>query len=228
MREIVNNAFRNAANDYFWLLNRDYPQRLVYKIVCDRYRLNTLQRVILYRGIFPAEIANQRLKKRIEDLKGYDLLIDVFNVLFKITSYLSGRPVFICNDGLLRDAGDAFEKQVPSALLERSVTLLLFFLKTEPPASVRFLIDQPVDNSSFVEEIIHNQLINIPCPAELNCLYPADRLMKESRDVVLATADSEIIDRSGCMFYDLAYKILKREFSPSFLSFQEILHDIKL
>ncbi len=44
MREIVNDAFRDAAGDYFWLLNRNYPQRLVYKIVCDRYKLNTLQR----------------------------------------------------------------------------------------------------------------------------------------------------------------------------------------
>lgn len=223
MREIVNNAFRNAAADYFWLLNRKYPQRLVYKIVCDRYRLNTLQRVILYRGIFPAETAARRLEKRIEDPKGYHLLIDVFNVLFKITSYLSGRPVFICNDGLLRDAGDAFEKQAPSALLERSVSLLLSFLRCETPASVKFLIDQPVDNSSFLEEIIRNQLANIPCPAEINCLYPADRLMKESRNVLLATADSEIIDRSGCMYYDLAHKILQKEFTPALLSFQEIL-----
>lgn len=223
MKEIVDDAFNNAAADYFWLLNRNYPQRLVYKIVCDRYRLNSLQRVILYRGIFPDQVAAQRRKKRIEDPKGYHLLIDVFNVLFKITSYLSGRPVFISNDGLLRDAGDAFEKPVPSTFLERSVTLLLSFLKHETPASVRFLIDQPVDNSSFVEEIIRNQLGNISCPAKISCLYPADKLMKTSKNSLLATADSEVIDRSSCRYYDLAHKILQKEFAPAFLSFQEIL-----
>ncbi|NMB72915.1 MAG: DUF434 domain-containing protein [Bacteroidales bacterium] len=226
MREIVNDAFRDAAGDYFWLLNRNYPQRLVYKTVCDRYKLNTLQRVILYRGIFPAEIAALRLKKRIEDPKGYHLWIDVFNVLFKISSYLSGRPVFICNDGLLRDAGDAFEKQVPTAILERSVNLMLSFLRNETPKTARFLIDQPVDNSSLVKEMIHRQIMHLSCPAELNSLYPADKLMSESRNVLLATADSEIIDRSGCLYYDLAFKILQREFSPAFLSFPEILAEI--
>ncbi len=87
----------------------------------------------------------------------------MFNVLFKISSYLSGRPVFICNDGLLRDAGDAFEKQVPAAILERSVNLMLSFLRNETPQTARFLIDQPVDNSSLVEEMIRRQI----------CIFPA-------------------------------------------------------
>lgn len=225
MKEILNEAFCEAARDYFWLLNKNYPQRLVYKIVCDQYKLNTLQRVILYRGIFPAEKAALRLAKRKETAAGHELIIDVFNILFKLTSYLSGRPVFLCNDGLLRDAGDAFEKQLPVPILERAVQMMIRFLRNHPPVSAKFLVDQPVDNSFYVEKIIGENLNTLPCPARLNSFYPVDKLMKESRNTLLATADSEIIDRSGCLFYDIAFNILQEEFSPKLISFNDILSD---
>jgi len=223
MKEIVAGGFQEAINDYFWLLNKRYPQRLVFKIVCDRYQLHTLQRVVLYRGIFPACEVASRKEKEMHILDGKHLSVDTFNVLFKLTNYLCGRPVFICNDGLLRDAGDAFDKHFPGDILGRALDMMINYIQRLPLCSVHFLIDQPVEGSGMVKDSILSGQAGFAFPCFIEMAYPADRRMNGDEPHVIATADSEIIDRSKSPYFDMAKAILDEAFNPDYISVSKLL-----
>lgn len=223
MKEILTAAFTEAARDYFWLQDKEYPQRLVFKIVCDRYRLDRFQRVIIYRGIFPSRENIARLRGQTDSAEGMNLVVDTTNVVFRLNNYLCGRPVFISSDGLLRDAGDAFEKHFPPDIHKRSIHLLISLMNTIHPKSVKFLIDSPADGSELIESELEAAGKEFGYPATIETTYPADRGMNGSSPCIIATADSEVIDNLSCPCIDLPRLILAKEFSPTFLSIPEIL-----
>jgi hypothetical protein len=223
MKEILTNDFISAVCDYFWLQEKEYPQRLVYKIICDRYKLNTIQRVIVYRGIFPSREAEKRKSKCLSVLHEVHLSVDVSNVIFKLSNYLCGRPVFISNDNLLRDAGDAFDKDYSSEILQRSVSMLIEFLVSQSLISVQLLIDKPVDGTKLIHAELERSLSLFKYPALVREVYPADRFLEGPEPHVIATADSEVIDRFPFPCFDLPRAILDKHYNPEYLSMQEIL-----
>ena len=205
MKEILTPAFIEAARDYFWLQEKDYPQRLVFKIVCDRYRMDSIQRVIIYRGIFPSRENIARMKKQTASAGGMNLLVDTTNVIFRLNNYLCGRPVFLCTDGLLRDAGDAFSKQYPTDIHKRSIHLLIAYMKQLEVRSARFLIDQPADGSEQIESELETAGREFGYPTTIETTYPADRGMNGPFPCIIATADSEVIDSLSCPCIDLPH-----------------------
>jgi len=202
---------------------KEYPQRLVFKIICDRYKLNTIQRVILYRGIFPSREAEKRKLKCLSVLYAVNLSVDVNNVIFKLSNYLCGRPVFLCNDNLLRDAGDAFDKDYSNEILLRSVRMLTGFLSSLPLISVHFLIDKPVDGTKLIHMELESSLHLFNYPAIVREVYPADYFLDGPSPHVIATADSEVIDRLPYPFFDIPRFILDKHFQPEYLDMDEIL-----
>ena len=129
---IVNNNFKNAIIDYSHFLERDYPYKAILKIIGDKYLLTGLQRSILLRGITTKKKALYRKSKLIlkKDLYNKSMLIDCYNVLITISSYISGKFVFIGNDGFLRDAAESHGKIKKRELLDKALELLLNYLKT--------------------------------------------------------------------------------------------------
>ena len=92
-----------AANEYLWLLSRGYPQKSSLKMVGDKFGLTRDMRQVLYRGISAEEKAKARRQRIGSVSPGEVVLIDTYNVLFTVNNYLLGSPLFISNDGLLRD-----------------------------------------------------------------------------------------------------------------------------
>lgn len=223
MKEILSSDFISAACDYYWLQEKEYPQRLIYKIVCDRYKLDTIQRVIVYRGIFPSREAEKRKLKYLASLNEINLSVDVSNVLFKIANYLYGRPVFLCNDSLLRDAGDAFDKEFSTEIVQRSLNMIVEFLSALTLISVKFLIDTPVDGMQAIHNQLEGSLTLFKYPAAIRNVYPADHFLTGPEPHVIATADSEVIDKLSYPFFDLARYILDKHFHPEYLSMEEVL-----
>ncbi len=223
MKEILSPDFISAACDYFWLQEKEYPQRLVYKIICDRYRLNTIQRVILYRGIFPSREVELRKQKCVSVLTDVNLSVDVSNVIFKLSNYLCGRPVFLSNDNILRDAGDAFDKDYSDEILIRSVKLLIDYLTSLSLISVQFLIDKPVDGTKLIHSKLEQSIRVFTYPVTISEVYPADRFLDGPEPHVIATADSVVIDSLNYTFIDIPRTILDRHFHPEYLDMAKIL-----
>jgi len=49
--DVVTESFKHAVKDYFFLINKKYPEKETVKLIGDRYRLTGLQRTVLFRGI---------------------------------------------------------------------------------------------------------------------------------------------------------------------------------
>ena len=90
----INEDFKLACRDYFYLVDRHFPERGVLKLVGDRYRLRGDQRTVLYRGI------SSRMRSEIRtDIAGCgcfreNLIIDGYNILFTLLNYRLGKITF--------------------------------------------------------------------------------------------------------------------------------------
>lgn len=101
---LQSDIFEHGLKDYFYLINRGYPEKGSLKLVGDRYKLSKEFRTILYRGVCSSESSANRSRKII-NVADSELMIDGYNVLFTLLNYRLGRFVFISTDSLCRDAG---------------------------------------------------------------------------------------------------------------------------
>ena len=92
---------KQAAEEYFWMLSKGYPQAPALKLVGDKFMLKRDMRQVLYRGVASAEQSASRRKKIAAAKEGDRVLIDTYNVLFTVNNYLLGRPFFISSDGMM-------------------------------------------------------------------------------------------------------------------------------
>ena len=88
MTEVLTPGFIEAIKDYYLLLNKEYPQKEILKLTGNRYKLNRIQRILLYRGIFPDQLARSRKEKKTDLILNPCLCVDTYNVLFTISNYL--------------------------------------------------------------------------------------------------------------------------------------------
>ncbi|MDP3177135.1 MAG: DUF434 domain-containing protein, partial [Spirochaetaceae bacterium] len=117
-------ALSLAARDYRWLLDRGYAESSSLKLVGDRHRLERDERMILFRGVASDGASRRRTAMISGDAAGRPLLVDGYNQTFAVMHYLMGKRLFICSDGLLRDAGSSHGRIARPELFERAARLL--------------------------------------------------------------------------------------------------------
>jgi len=219
--------FRKAATDYLYLLDRNYPQKSLIKLIGDRYQLSGTERSMLYRGICSSAQAMLRKGKLVQAdaIKSQWLSIDTYNVLITIGSYLNGNTVFISNDQWLRDASEIHGKVFRTTLLNRSISLVFGFLILCEPEGVKFFIDSPVSHSGKLCAQI-NQILsenNMQGLAETH--HSPDYLLKNAELGILATSDSTIIEKTQLPVVDLAEQALRHHFEPDFIDLQYFIEN---
>ncbi|MGE5342639.1 MAG: DUF434 domain-containing protein [Candidatus Omnitrophota bacterium] len=241
MKEIINDTFKAAVNDYFFLKNKNYAARPALKLVGDHYRLTGQQRTMLYRGITSSQTATLRQRKLItdpEELKGKTLFLDGCNILFTLINYLTGKTIFLGNDGILRDTGSESEP-IGEPFIDKAVERLIRFLETSGGSSVIIVLDRSLVNVSRYENALikeYNRLkkenpLVLPItiqsvPSADNRLKQCDQTDHEYKDVrVIGTADSEIIDAVAGRIIDAARYILENEFNVKISDLKNLLKD---
>jgi hypothetical protein len=210
--DIITGEFIQALRDYSYLLNNLYPRKSILKIVGDRYLLNTFQRIMLSRGVFPDSDVRGRIRKTSKTITGKELYIDAYNVLFTICNYLLGRMVFIGNDHFVRDAGEVHGKPYDDPVFSKAVELCMDYLVKMKPSRVEFLIDSPVSHSgelaARLRELIAAGGLKGDALVDKN---PDNRLIRQSRGVVVSS-DSDILDNTELTVTDLAHLVLRDNF----------------
>lgn len=226
---LFDGQLQNAVRDYEWLLDRGYPDRGSLKLVGDRYRLNSDERNLLYRGVSALPAARLRSSRRIPGKRlsrrglsrshaGSRLWIDGYNVLFTVLNYLLGRPVFISRDGFVRDIGGVRGRVLQEDRLFDAAESLLRVLSGATPASmpVILLIDEPVDRSREharrIRVLAATALPAFECRVENGV---DSNLIGIGAPDLIATSDSRIIDDASAGVIDLARETLSREFGFS-------------
>lgn len=224
---LYSGGFRSGIQDYFYLINRNYPERGSLKLVGDRYRLNGDQRTILYRGVTSNEKADRRRKRLSSDIAGKYLVIDGYNVLFTLLNYRLGRIIFISNDHIVRDAGSLHGRIKDEILFRESVDLLFGYFKHNRPAMLHFYIDSPVSQSFYHKQIIDEKILHAGLTGTCEIVKSSDQHIKKETEGIIITSDSVIIDKTDNQIVDLSHLILKSRFKVVLFDLNEILNDLQ-
>jgi len=215
----LTDKFLLALQDYFYLADRDYPERGFLKLIGDRYGLSEFQRTILYRGVTSKKTAENRYSKLIspDKIRGEELWIDGFNVLLTISSYLQGSPVFIAMDGFLRDASHFRGRFPKSDLIVRSFQLLIKTLLTCIPGSICIYLDENAKTFTDMDVLFgENNLIN-DLNLEIIFCSKVDNVLVKKNVGLICTSDTGIIDAGNCKIVDLARLTLLQHFDRGFV-----------
>ena len=222
---LIDDNFNNAIKDYFYLLEKKYPQKAILKLIGDRYLLSGTERTILFRGITTKnKIISRRLKLATEaELYNQTLHVDCYNVLITIGSYLNGSTVFVGNDNFLRDASEIHGKIFRTELYEKSLSLIFHYIKTLNISEILFYLDKPVNYSGKLCQDINDMLKKENIKGKAQTCESPDFILKNVDYGFCSTADSIIIDNSNMKIFDLARKTIEFSFKPNFLDLTKIV-----
>jgi len=215
------NKFTRAVKDYRYLLERDYPDKGVLKWVGDRYELSSLERTLLYRGITTREQA-ERFGARITQKPGDLLIIDGYNVLFTLTNYRLGYPLFVSTDHLCRDAGAQFGKVTNADVFEECFSSLLGHIGKLNTDQIILYLDKPVNNSISHLKILQDLAAQL-CPGcMIRRVDSADKAIILHETGILATSDSSIIAQTSNPIIDLPRAIIEQNYGGNILDLESI------
>lgn len=142
------------------------------------------------------------------------LLIDGYNVLGTIMSYLLGRQLFIANDGILRDIG-AFHGTLSckQTALEQAITLLaqtcLCFFNG---FSIKVFLDEPVSQSAHHKILVVTIFKKYYMHPDVEIIHSADFGLIHAKGGILCTSDSVILNTTQHMILDLPRLVLEHSF----------------
>jgi len=205
--------FQNAISDYRFLLERMYPEKATLKLIGDKYRLSKLKRNCLFRGVVKTDTACRRKAKIIkeESLRSSNLAVDWYNILITVESYLKGYPLFIADDGVLRDSAGIHGSYRETRITGKAVDEIFRQLERLNPKKLDIFIDSPVSHSGLMAEKLRTKLYGSTLKNYSVMLVPsADYPLKRYGGIV-ASSDSIILD-SAVSIIDLPGYILKHSF----------------
>jgi hypothetical protein len=201
-----------AAEEYLWILSKGYPQNSALKLVGDKFSLPRDMRQVLYRGVVPANLAVERQAKIGSVKKGDLVLIDTYNVLFTVNNYLLGRPLFISNDGMLRDAGEMRGRIINKPQFSRAVSMMLEVLQMWPEASFIHYLDEPVSHSGRLAIKLCKEMVQLGVEGDAFTVPSPDQILKQERSDAICTSDGAIIDHYQGKVVDLPRYLLEHFF----------------
>jgi len=198
---------REAAKEARYLLDRGYPKDSAIRFVSDHHCLPQEQRHVLARVISSSKSARARKAKAVpvQALQGADVAVDGYNVLITVESLLAGRPVYLCDDGFLRDTFGIFKRYRPAELTDGAFAAIFDLLVAASPARITFLLDQQMSHSGELAArtralMAFRQLSGCACTAR-----DVDHRLKAFAGIV-ASADGSVID-SAFAVVDIPAKI---------------------
>lgn len=213
---------QKASEDFRYLLNRRYPRKAALVLVGNRYGLTFDERHLLHRGVFSRVDSQARRKKRIsiKEIRNKDLAIDGHNVIITIEAGLSGRPLILGDDGYFRDISGLSGSFKKTKRTEEAIQFIIRTLKKWKPRQTLFLLDAPISMSGRLAEGIRDRLkrdnllgdaVAVKVPEKILIGFPG----------IVATSDTDIIDRSKKVLDLAGYVITKRIGIKSFLQWKK-------
>ena len=218
--------FLLAAKDYRYLLDREYQPASMLQMISNRYELSSVERSMLYRGIYSQKDCLTRLKKVIPtpaSLQNNLLVIDGYNVLITIASYLQGLPVFVAGDGLLRDAAYARGKFQKMIKLPEAAGILACHLPRLITLRTEIYFDRQVGWHPEIMTIIRQNLHVEEEKFQIAVLDNVDQTLINKSYGIICTSDSVIVAKTNCMVFDMARYALENSFHPEFMDLSRLV-----
>ncbi len=206
------NSVKDAICDLRYLLERGYNRSVAVKVVGDRYRLTKEQRNLLLRCVYARAEAEAHRRKllKAEQVRGRGLVIDGYNVLITVESWLRGSPCIACDDGVVRDVSGVYGKhRFESGVTDTALDAIFTALKGLSPSSAEFIFDSMVSFSGRLCAYINRTARNWGIGVVARTARAPDRELLNLREVV-CTSDMGVIARAVRVF-DLAGYVIPQE-----------------
>lgn len=196
-------ALQRAASELSWLLSRGYPMRAALALVGDRHALDARQRKAVERSACSDAARAERTARRLDAaaLRGRELWIDGLNVLTTVEAAFGGCPLLLGRDGSMRDMASVHGTWRRVVETSTAVGCVGTWLEAHAVGPVRWLVDRPVSNSGRLCALLREVAAEHAwCWSADACDDPDRELADAPPDVVVASADSGVLDRCGSWF----------------------------
>ena len=202
---------QEAIADLYWLLSKGYPDNASLKIVGDKFKLKSRQRLALQRSVCNQSEAIKRSEKLVlpSQLSGQSVEIDAFNLLITIESAFSGGVIFKGLDGCYRDMASIHGTYKRVIETETALIKIGETLSSLGVTSVHWLLDKPVSNSGRMKTLLYTiaEKHKFLWTAELY-FNPDAELVQSSQ--IAVTSDSMILDNCK-KWFNLANYLIDQE-----------------
>ncbi len=210
--------FQSAIKDVIYLYDRNYPEKTVIQAVGNRYRLSRQERMILYRGISKKTYRKSINPVEHSCIRQNKIIVDGFNVLITVESYLKGVIVFRGIDNITRDIAGIHSYKSRPEICRKAVSLLIDAFLELGPGFVTIIFDNPVSMSGEIADTMNRKFSESGIEGYAYTDKSPDYLLKNS-DQVVCTSDSVIISSSDLVFdlpaFIIEHMLRKKIFSLS-------------
>ncbi len=203
-----------VARDLRYLLNRGYHKTPALNFLANRWQLTALEREILTRAVFSQKeiLTRRRRKILVKELRGRHLAIDGHNVLITVESALKGLPVFLCDDGFVRDASKMSGRFRPNLDTQRALKALVEALKRLPLKGGQIYFDAPISRSGDLAALCRKMIQQTGLLFSCETVSSADRALQGAP--LLASSDAALIEQAEEVFDLGAYVLRKLHLKP--------------
>lgn len=188
---------RRAAEEARYLADRGYPPDSAVRYVSDHHRLPEERRFVLRRTVVAGEVAQSRMAKAVglSALASRAVFVDGYNVLITVESLLGGFPVYLCDDGFLRDARGLFSGYKSSPSTAAALSQILDLLAGARPARVVVLLDGQMSRSGELAGQMRELMGKLGLPGEARAARDVDHQLKvRGGQGIVASSDGNVID----------------------------------
>jgi hypothetical protein len=222
----MSNHFTAAIRDYRYLKQRGYSDKAALKLVADHYRLDARSRNCLFRGVAAPDVSRSRRRKLLPAarLAGGSLGVDWYNVLITLESYLKGYPVFVADDGVVRDAAGIHGSYRPGGVTETAIRSLLASMRSLDLDALDIYLDAPISYSGKMARDLRERMTAWPPSprVSISVELSADYQLKRYPGVV-ASSDSTIMDSNNTTgIFDLVCFVLRERYRHTPSSLEEL------
>lgn len=141
-------------------------------------------------------------RKTVDSVRGLELVIDGYNVILTIASAIEHLPIFLCDDGFVRDLRSSYRKDFEAPSVREAIVYMVKALELVGASNPLIILDK---NVSWSAE--HAELLRSEFDVRAITATKADIAVIGSGKVV-SSSDFVILLRSEKVF-DLAQFILR-------------------
>ena len=188
---------KEAVTDVSYLLSRGFSEKSSVQLVGNRYKLNARQQKAVQGMSAAAAQVTQRKNTNltIDQLKDQTVIIDGFNVIIILESFLSGGYVFKGLDNCYRDVSSVHGTYKRVQQTQEALITVGDFLQEAQVKEVIWVFDQPVSNSGRMKMLLGELSRKRTYPWHITLDYNPDKVLAESSHIV-ASSDAWILDRA--------------------------------
>lgn len=182
--------------DVRYLLDRKYPKKSVITNVSNHYGLTKNERNILARIACEKDISNDRRRKLVsmEYIHNKKLFIDGFNVLITVESLILGHPVFLCDEGILKDVRSLFRRYKMGFATKEALSMIDMITSKYNPEEIVLIFDSQISKSGELSKVARDVFNKNNCFVFTS--KNTDReMITNSKRGIMATSDGVIIDK---------------------------------